>query len=226
MKYTLKQVMAFTAMTYENEISRVNGRNGYLITPTGQRVDELKQKPSSFTPVIIAFTGGVYLMASNAIMLFSNGYNTPSLLTCIAAFLMAAFAVNLFLKDLKLFAEFKKTMQGFALGHEPQDLWNFEYSQGSSEKARLVRSILGARMLYRKMIASTAIPLDNAVIDARAVHLVKELTASKDNEIHEAIMEEAGFFCRQAVTQMSFYAPLISFQDEIEKEFADKKKAA
>ena len=219
MKYTLKQVMAFSAMTYEKEISRAHGRNGYLIAQNGQRVDQLKRKPLSFLPVALTFSSGFYLVGSNIAALASNGYNIGNILAVIMAGLMSAFAVVLFRRDQMAFKFFKKTMRNYALGHEPEGLWNFEYAQGSGEKGEMIRGILGARMIFRKMIASTSIPMDNDSIDARVTHLVKEITNSPEGEIHEVISEEVGFLCRQAVTQLNFYAPLISFQDEVEKEF-------
>ena len=219
MKYTLKQVMAFSAMTYEKEISRAHGRNGYLIAQNGQRVDRLKQKPLSFAPAAVTFSGGAYLAVVNIATLAFDGYNIGNIMAVVTACLMSALAVILFRRDQMAFKFFKKTMRNYALGHEPEGLWNFEYTQGSTEKGEMIRGVLGARMIFRKMIASTSIPMDNDSIDSRVTHLVKEITNSPDGDIHEVISEEVGFLCRQAVTQLNFYAPLISFQDQVEKEF-------
>jgi hypothetical protein len=225
MKYTLKQVMAFCAMTYETEINRVNGRTGYLIAPDGQQVGKIKQKKIAYAPAGMVCTVGLYLIGMNSIHLINNGYHTGNVLAIVTAIAMTCFSVVLFRRDRKLFASFKQAMEEYALGHEPAALWDFEYSQGSDEKGNLIRSLLGARMCVRKMISSTAIPMDNDVVDARITYLIKEITNSKTGEIHEVILEEAQFFCRQAVTQMNFYAPLINFQDAVEKEFLDKNQS-
>lgn len=219
MKYTLKQVMAFTAMTYETEIKQINGRQGYLQASNGQLVHQLKHNYMSFAPAVVAFSGGVYLMTANIVDIVSKGFNTASVLAVLTAVFLAVVSVLLFRRYLSIFADYKKNCRDYALGHEPEALWDFKYSQGNNQQAHLIRSLLGARMMLRKMISSTSIPLDNDVIDTKVVHLVKEITKSREGEIHEVIMEEANFFCRQALTQMNFYISLVNFHDDLQKEF-------
>lgn len=224
MKYTLKQVMAFTAITYQTEIERINGRNGYLIASNGQRVDQMKPKILSFAPAALGFSGGLFLLCANSAVIAENGYSLQNAVIIGTSIIMSVLSSVLFLRYLNLFRSYTLNAQNYALGHEPKDLWGFDYVRHSSRRGNLIKSILGARMLVRKMISSTAIPMSNEAVDARVTHLIKEISKSKDDEIHETLIEEAEFFCKQAVTQMNFYAPLVSFQDEIEQEFREQQR--
>lgn len=226
MKYTLKQVMAFTAITYQSEIERINGRNGYLIASNGQRVDQMKPKSLSFAPAVLGFGGGVFIFSANGVLLADNGLNSQSILAVVAAITLSVISVVLFRQHLKLFSKYEKNAKDYALGHEPEGLWDFEYTREAGQKRNLIKSILGARMLVRKMISSTSIPMSNEAVDVRVTHLVKEITKSKEGEVHEALIEEAEFFCKQSVTQMNFYAPLVTFQDSIEQELREKQRNA
>lgn len=218
--------MDFTAITYQSEIERINGRKGYLIASNGQRVDQMTPKILSFVPGVLGFLGGVFLFSVNSAAIADNGYNLQNAIAIGTAIVMSTISVVLFRRYLNLFRSYVKNTQDYALGHEPEGLWGFEYTRERSQKGHLIRSLLGARMLVRKMISTTAIPMSNEAVDARVTHLVKEITNSKEGEIHEALIEEAEFFCRQSVTQMNFYAPLITFQDAVEQEFREKQRNA
>lgn len=224
MKYTLKQVMAFTAMTYESEIKPIHGRNGYLIASNGQRVDRMKPKLLPFAPAGVGCLGGIFLFALNGASISENGYSTQNGLAIVMSLALSATAVILFRRHLNLFTSYEKNAQDYALGHEPEGLWGFDYTVEPGGRLNLIKSLLGARMLVRKMISSTSIPMSNESIDSRVTHLVKEITKSKEGEIHEALIEEAEFFCKQSVTQMNFYAPLVNFQDSVEQELREKQR--
>lgn len=219
----MKQVLAFTAMTYENEIASVNGRNGYLITDAGKPVASLKDKPFDF-PATMSLAGAGYLLIANSADLITKGFDLTSLLMIVASLTLATFSVILFRRQRKTVAKNNQEWRNFALGHEPQGLWEFSYPESAGPKAKLIQSILGARMMFRKMIHSTSIPMSNEAIDAQVVSLIKEISNSPEDEIHEVLTEQAHTFCKLAVTQMSFYAPLITFHDEMEKEFQENSK--
>lgn len=218
MKYSGEQVLTFTEKTYEKEIQIIGGRERYITTVQGEKVYNLSKVPYSMVvPCGFAFLASIYLVAVNIISL-ASGFSPIHVFALLCSLASCVLLVNLFLKARRNHANRQEMYKEYALGHEPQALWNFDYPRDHGKRASLIRSLLGARMFARKMIKTTSIPMSNEVIDARIVHLVQELAKAKDDDIHSYLVDEVKSFCRQTVIDINFYSPLISFQDEIEAE--------
>lgn len=219
MKYTIKQVLAFCDAIYKSETETAGGRSGYLMVnaPKKKHINEVTRstREKFGLPATMAFCAAA--IAANLYMLSIEGVNASSItgiaimLTCIA------FCHHLNRKSKNFWAKTKEEWRTYAHWYEPEAIWNLDYPRDNSVKSSLIRSVLGARIFNNKLMQMTAIPMDQKVIDDRVSHLVREIAVSKGNDIHPYLVEEVKSFCRQAVSDMNFYSPIITLQEELEK---------
>lgn len=217
MKYTIKQVLAFCDAIYKSEAEQAGGRDGYLITPLNKHVSKIK------APVIESIGFPAIMLVSLAVvgldiyMLMTEGWNTSSLSGLVIIFGCILFASIHRKKSQRFWAETKEKYRTYAHWHEPEDMWNLDFPRDNMARASLIRSVLGARIFNNRLMQMTAIPMDQQVVDARVAHLVKEIAASTDEDIHPYLVEEVKSFCLQAVRDLDFYSPVITLQEELMK---------
>lgn len=217
MKYTIKQVLAFCDAIYKSEVEIAGGRDGYLVTPLNKHVSQVKRPAMEVIgfPIIMFMCLGA--IGLNVGMLFIDGWNASSLAGIAILGSCIIFASNQNRKSKRFWSEAQEKFRSYAHWHEPEDLWETDYPRDNMARASLIRSVLGARIFNNRLMQMTAIPMDQKVVDARVAHLVKEIAASADTDIHPYLIEEVKSFCRQAVHDIDFYAPVITLQEELMK---------
>lgn len=225
MKYTTKQILAFSAMAYEKELEKVGGRSGYM-TKDGVKVNAIKRSWMHTAVPLAISAQTLYISIYNSVNIGYEGFSLNAGITVLASLIISALSARLFIQGGKVHQAYVRDLMEHARGYEPEALWNMSYPEGKNQVASLIASLLGARLIIRKMIANTSIPMDTDVVDARVTHLVKELATSRPDDIHPYVLDEVKSICRQAVQDFNFYEPIISFQDEVQKEFAERLNAS
>ena len=221
MKHTIKQVLAFCDAIYKSETEKAGGRDGYLITPVKQHINELKRPVIDRYGFPSAIVFCLILAGINIYMLTVDGLNASSFAGLAIDATLIIFSLSRIKKSKIFWNGMKETYRTYAHWHEPEEIWSLDYPRDNKARASLIRSLLGARIFNNRLMQMTAIPMDQKVIDTRVAHLVKEIAASKDEDIHPYLVEEVKSFCRQAVSDMDFYSPIITLQEELEKAEAE-----
>lgn len=225
MKYTIKQILAFSAKAYDVELNKAGGRSGYLFKDN-VRITEIKHPwlRSNASLLISAQTLGI--SAFNSTALIVNGFDPVTALVGITSLSLSAVSALVFREERRIKRDQMEDLRDYARGHEPEAVWNLDYPVDNGSRANFIRSLLGTRLIARKMIATTSIPMDNDVVDSRVSHLIREISNCKDDDIHPYLIDETKALTRQVFQDFNFYAPLITFQDEVQKEFEELHNAA
>jgi hypothetical protein len=225
MKYTIKQILAFSAKAYDVELNKAGGRSGYLFKDN-VKITEFKRPWLRANASMLISAQTLCISAYNSGALIVNGFDPITALVGFTSLSLAAVSALIFREERRIHRDQMEDLKDYARGHEPEGVWNLDYPADNGVRANLIRSLLGTRLIARKMIATTAIPMDNDVVDSRVAHLIREISSCKDDDIHPYLVEESKSFARQVFQDFNFYAPLITFQDEVQKEFATLRSVA
>lgn len=225
MKYTIKQILAFSAKAYDVELNKAGGRSGYLFKDD-VRITDIKKPWFRANASLIISAQTLCISAYNGSALALQGFDPVTALVGFTSLSLSAVSALVFKEERRIHKNHIEDLKDYARGHEPEAVWKFDYPADNGSRANLIRSLLGTRLIARKMIATTAIPMDNDVVDSRVSHLIHEISNCKDDDIHPYLVDETKSFARQVFQDFNFYAPLITFQDEVQQEFAATRNAA
>lgn len=219
MKYTSEKILDFTSLVYTSEQDKAG--LGYKAALHNWEVAKKSHRlvhTISYGLPIIGIVAAVVYFSLTARFLFDGFPNFFEMLSvALNSFLFFCSVKLLWLTHSNRKQNNKNWME-YADKLEPRQIWHLEYPHDKGARAKLIRSILGARLINLTLIDRTAIPMDKNVVDARVSHLITEIAKSTDEDIHSYLVEETTSFCRQAVKDINFYSPIISLQDWVKEQ--------
>lgn len=219
MKYTTEKILDFTSLVYISEQDKAClGYKGALKGWDKQKNTMRLINTANYGIPIIAIGASVVYFIISVTALFNgeaNLFSYVGIILNVSLFFYSAKFLGYVYDNTK---KHRETWSEYASKLEPKQIWNLDYPHEGGARAKLIKSILGARLINLTLMERTAIPMNRSVIDCRVAHLVTEIAKCTDEDIHSYLEEEATSFCRQAVKDINFYTPIITLQDWLEKQ--------